>query len=95
MKLKKLDGYNAVLENTVYYTIHLWKNVHDWGETYPIAYLKRGNADRIAEKLWDTGNFECITVRREDVVRRNPKCEISTSSVVKHYRTGKPEEWAR
>lgn len=91
MKLKALERGN--LENAVYYVVHVWYRANTWGHSYPIAYKTERNAVKQADKLWNSGDYECITVCKEEVEKRNAYTEYSTSSVVRHYRNGSSETW--
>ena len=77
---------NSILDDVVYYIIVAWEKGKHWGEDHKTAYKTERNAIKQAEKMYSTGKYDCITVRKEDVCKRIPhQLEISISGVVKQF----------
>ena len=76
----------ASLDNVTYYVVFTWSKCKYFGHSYPTAYKTERNAIKRAEKLFASGDYECVTVRKEEVEKRREWCEYSTSSVVKCFK---------
>ena len=69
----------------VAYELVLWHN----SETYADEQLLYTDADdairTMRNRIADDSTIEMATLRQETIFRRNPKCEMSTSSPLIHY----------
>lgn len=72
-----------VLKDTTYYIIVVFKDKNKSGETIPNEYKRYRCAARKFNELRDSGLYQCINLRKVEVVTRTPTSEISVSSVVR------------
>ena len=73
MKLSKLE--NSILKDFTYYHITIFDNANKPGRDYPNAYKTEKNAAKAAQRLIDSGNYELIVLRREEVISQIPYIE--------------------
>lgn len=69
----------------VYYKLVVFKDKTHNGEMLPNQYKRLSNAEIKFESLIKSGLYEVVILRREDVYKRTPTCEISTSSPIKKW----------
>ena len=69
----------------VYYKLVVFKDKTHNGEMQPNQYKRLSNAESKFESLIKSGLYEVVILRREDVYKRTPTCEISTSSPIKKW----------
>lgn len=73
---------NIVTTPTVYYTIVKFPRWNEYGNEHNTAYKTRYNAEKAAQKMIDSGLYDLITIRREEVTRRDDNSEISCSGLI-------------
>ena len=76
---------NANLDDTTYYTIHVWTDKDRYGKAIDLAFDKLINAVMEMERLIKSGRYERVVVREEKILKRRENCEYSTSGVVKNW----------
>ena len=69
----------------VYYKLVVFKDKTHNGEMLPNQYKRLSNAENKFESLAKSGLYEVVMLRREDVYKRTPTCEISISSLIKKW----------
>lgn len=73
----------AVVKSEItYYILINWKNGAQWGEHVNRAYKTMAGAERAARRLLDTGLYRAVTIRRENVWKRDALNEFSSSAPV-------------
>lgn len=70
------------LKNTSYYSIIVFQDKNKTGKHYGKEYKQLNNAFKKFKELKNSGVFDCVIVRKNDVFLRNAHNEISTSGVV-------------
>lgn len=73
---------NAELKDVVYYIVAMWANKNCRGETFLIAYKRKINAKKRMNNLIQSGSYERVIMREEDVTIRNATMEISSSNPI-------------
>ena len=80
MKIPKI-----VTEEIEYYIITVWWPDKYMGKTLDTAYKTARGAERKAEALMNSGEFKAVTIRKEEVWKRDEHNEFSSSGVYKNY----------
>lgn len=73
------------MKNQVYYTLYVWDNKHKSGKGVKSEYKQESNALKKFEELVNSGRYEYIMLRKEEVFLRTPDTEISCSSPIKRW----------
>lgn len=77
---------NAInLKDFTYYTLIVWDNKHKTGKGVKTEYKRESNAIKKFEELVNSGFYECVMLRKEEVFLRTPDAEISCSSPMKRW----------
>ena len=73
---------NTSMRDQVYYTIQMWVDRTKLGGTLTTIYWRKANALRRMNQLIDSGLYEMVVIRKEEVWYREPNTtEISASTV--------------
>lgn len=73
----------AVVKSEItYFILICWKTGAHWGEDVNRAYKTMAGAERAARRLLETGIYSAVTIRRENVWKRDALNEFSSSSPV-------------
>ena len=84
MLLKTLE--NSILNDFTYYHITIFDNANKPGRDYENAYKTEKNATKAAQRLIDSGNYELIVLRREEVISQIPHKEYySINSPIRSF----------
>lgn len=73
---------SVVTAPMVYYTIVKFPHWFGFGSDHTAVYKTRYNAEKAARKLIDSGLYDLVTIRREEVTRRDYNVEISCSGLI-------------
>lgn len=73
------------MRDQTYYTLFVFKDKNNWGERYKNEYKSFKNAMKKFTELKDSGLYQCVILRKEEVFFRNPKTEISSSCPVERW----------
>ncbi len=85
MLLKAIE--NSILNDFTYYTITIFADSNKPGKTYPKAYKTERNAIKTAENLFNTGNYDIVMLRRQEIIKQVPGItDFSISSPIKEYK---------
>lgn len=85
MKLSKLE--NSILKDFTYYHITIFDNANKPGRDYPNAYKTEKNAAKAAQRLIESGNYELIVLRRQEVISQIPYIEYyAINSPIKTFK---------
>ena len=82
MLLNQIENPNNEIKDFTYYSIHLWPDINKPGITYKIAYKREKNAGKMAVKLIDSGLYESLVLRKNEVIKRDINNDYSISSPV-------------
>jgi hypothetical protein len=84
MLLKTLE--NSILKDFTYYHIVIFEDANKPGKDYPNAYKTERGATKAAEKLFTSGKYNTIVLRREEVIKQIPHTAYySINRAIKTY----------
>ena len=70
------------MKDQSYYILIVFKDKNKFGEHYKNEYKTFRNAMKRFTELKNSGLYQCVTLRKEEVFLRNPNTEISSSSPI-------------
>lgn len=79
MKIYEVENTN--MKDKVYYTLNMWTDKTKMGSEYVNIFWRKGNAKRVMQKMIDSGLYQMIVMRRNEIWFRNPTNEFSCSGV--------------
>ena len=74
------------MKDQAYYILIVFKDKDNLGKHYPNEYKSFKNALNKYNELKNSGLYECVILRKEEVFLRNPKTEISCSSPIERWK---------
>lgn len=73
----------SVMKNQTYYILVVFKDKTKMGEHYPNEYKRYKCAAHKFNELRNSGLYQSVILRKEEVFLRTPTQEISSSTVVR------------